>query len=115
MEIQAIHFEIQEGFYPDNKYVDDQECRRKVGKHRIIWHKKGTVPGYIPSRNDDHGFDDDHDTRGEYREIDKNRKKTWHSKGAVPGYRSKVETYWKKSQRKKQRHNIRSNLIMDLK
>lgn len=30
----------------------------------------------------------DGDTRGDYKELDKNRKKTWHSKGASPGSNS---------------------------
>jgi hypothetical protein len=57
----------------------------------------------------------DGDTRGEYKEIDKNRKKTWHSKGASPA--SDSWNSWNnipKFYRRKQSRQIRTksrNLI----
>jgi len=52
----------------------------------------------------------DGDTRGDYKEIDKNRKKTWHSKGGIPyrGYSNGQGCPLPKFYRRKENRRIRS-------
>lgn len=105
-------------FWADDDSSDEYEYYQyvtsEIGKHKIAEERQREkwLKFEYPEDQSKEYDPTDGDVRGNYKEVDKNRKKTWHSKGATPaGNRwTKIE-WWEKDERRKRRRNYAKKFI----